>query len=610
MGFLDYIKKAVILKKPEKGNTFVLPENPHENPGKENGVSDEARQGTDSRKTGSIQNEEKQGKPNLQKARIIKRKKKGPRPDTLNKTKPVNSESSAKDMVDGVDYKERSMSTNIHNNLKIIKEIFNYPENGDLIFREFKVKIGTFHRVTAVFINGLVDKAAIHNTVIYPLMQYSGEGDEKGDVIDYIMKKVVPSDLVVKGQTYGQVVDGILEGKTAIFVGNSRQALLIDTSGWRTRNVEQPVSEKTVKGPQAAFNEDFMTNISLIRRSLPSHNLMNEIVYIGSEQKNTCSVIYLKNIANPSLVKEVKRRLNSIKTDYLPDGGGLEQLIEDHPYMLVPQVINTERPDMVVSSLLQGKVAIVLSNSPNVLIVPVTFWEFIQSPEDRYLRSGFGTLLVMLRYLALTTTLFLPAFYIAIINFHQEMIPTDLLFSFAGARERVPFPTIVEVLIMEVSFELIREAGIRIPGLIGPTLGIIGALILGQAAVAAIIVSPVVIIIVALTGIGSFALPNYSFSFAARTARFINILLASVLGLFGIAFSVFIALAALSGMRSFGVPYLAPVAPPTKSAKSAVTSFPLWNEERTPDYLNTIKTERQPEISRGWVNSKPEGKRE
>lgn len=620
MSFFDIIKKIIVFEEPEEGNTFVLAEKPHENSDKEKKTlgeeesdrkyTDEIRKETSSSEQRNNQNEESAEAPNLKNATIIKRKKRTSIVNKSNKSESKDAESSVNDIVNGTDFKNVSISPDINVNRKIIESIFSFPENSDLIFREFDIRMETSYKAAVVFMNSMTDKDTLHKTVINPLMHYGGKNDDKIDIIDYIMGKIIPTNQVVKVQTYGQVIDAILIGKTAILVENSGQILLADTIGWKTRSIERPISEKTVKGPQEAFNENFIMNIGLIRRSLPNHNLLNEIITIGTEQKNTCSVMYMKNITNPSLVKEVKRRLKSIKIDYLLDSTGLEQFIEDHPFISLPQVVNTERPDRVVSALLQGRVAIVLNNSPNVMIVPVTYWSLLHSPEDRYLRFEFGTLLRLIRHLALMITLFLPALYIAVTNFHQEMIPTDLLFAIAGAREKVPFPTIVEVLIMEISFELIREAGIRIPGLIGPTLGIIGALILGQAAVAANIVSPILIIIVALTGIGSFAIPDYSLAFGVRVNRFIYIFLASFMGLYGIAFGAFVMLALLCHVKSFGVPYLAPFAPLTKSAEGAIARPPLWNEERTPDYLNTQRSKRQPNVSRGWIKSKPEGRKE
>ena len=251
--------------------------------------------------------------------------------------------------------------------------------------------------------------------------------------------------------------------------------------------------------------------------------------------------------------------------------------------------------------LTEGRVAIIVNGSPFALVMPITINDLIHSPEDLYLRFPYANLLRIIRIFAIFMSVMLPGIYLAITNFHHEMIPTDLLFAIEASREKVPFPSLVEILIMEISFELIREAGIRIPGPIGPTLGIIGALILGQAAVAANIVSPVMVIIVAVTGIGSFAIPNFSLGFAFRVMRFAYIFLGAMVGFLGIATGAFIQGVWLINAKSFGVPFISPYAP--KTAGSYIDGFfraPVWKQEKRPDFVNPKDVERQPKISRKW----------
>jgi spore germination protein KA len=527
---------------------------------------------------------------------------------------------STSDFLNGVDYKNTKISPGLTENKKIIAELFSVPENSDLVIKEFEIQSNPSLKAMAVFMDGLVDKAVLQYAVFEPLMLHGDHQSNRPDslssndgntisVIDNILQKLLLVNQTKKKDTYGAVINAIIVGETALFIENASETIILETKGWKDRTIEQPLNEKTIRGPHEAFNENYRENMGLIRKTLPNHNLINDTIYFGSEQKGFCAVLYLKNITNPSLVTEVKRRLSSIKTDYMPDSG-LEQYIEDHPYLILPQTRVTERPDIVVSSLLEGRVAIIAGNSPNAIIVPATFWSFLHAPDDIYFRFPFGTFLRVIRMLAMLFTLLLPGLYIAITNFHQEMIPTDLLFAIAGAREKVPFPTIIEVLLMEFSFELIREAGIKIPGLIGPTLGIIGALILGQAAVAANIVSPILIIVVAITGIGSFAIPDYSMAFSFRLIRFLYIVAAAILGLYGIALTAFINLALMCHMKSFGVPYLAPLTPRSKGGIKSFVRYPIWEQETAPDETNPIKRKRQPRISRGWTNKEPKGRKE
>jgi spore germination protein KA len=311
--------------------------------------------------------------------------------------------------------------------------------------------------------------------------------------------------------------------------------------------------------------------------------------------------LYINGIVNPKLLKEVKRRLNTIKIDYVQDSGILQQLLEDNPYAMISGILSTERPDRVAAYMAEGHVVIILDGSPFALIIPVVFWGLLHSPEDYYLFWQFAVLLRWVRLMAFAVALLIPAVYIAITNFHPEMIPTDLLYAIAASREKVPFPVVVEVLLMEISFELIREAGIRIPSVIGPTIGIVGALILGQAAVTATIVSPILVIVVAITGLGSFAIPNYSLSFSLRILRFGFIALGAMFGFYGIGVGLFVMVMQLCGQKTFGVPFMSPVAPFRPTSGDVVTRYPYYMMNEKPGYLRLLEQKRQEPIVRSWA---------
>lgn len=268
----------------------------------------------------------------------------------------------------------------------------------------------------------------------------------------------------------------------------------------------------------------------------------------------------------------------------------------------LPQLISTERPDKTTNYLLEGRVAIIVNGSPYALVAPGTFIDFISSPEDLNLKFQFSNMVKIIRVLGFIIALLLPGLYIAITNFHQELIPTELLFAIVASRETVPFPVIFEIILMEFSFELIREAGIRVPNPIGPTIGIVGALILGQAAVDANIVSPILIIIVSITGISSFAIPDYSLSFHCRLSRFVYIILGYLLGFLGIAIGLFIHFLIIASIKSFGYPYLQPYIPVTKDYIGFLLS-PAWKRENRADFLNTKRPKKQPNISMKWRSS-------
>ncbi|MCL6593928.1 MAG: spore germination protein, partial [Alicyclobacillus sp.] len=349
-----------------------------------------------------------------------------------------------------------------------------------------------------------------------------------------------------------------------------------------------------------AFTESFRANTGLVRAQLRCKDLVTEMLSVGRLAPTDVAVMYIKGVVNPKLVEEVKRRIEAIDVDFLPDSGGLEQMIEDNPKSMVPTILSTERPDRVAHMLMEGHVAIFVGNSPFVLAVPTVFWTLLQSPEDAYLRYPFGTFLRVLRLLALGLALLMPALYVSITNYHPEMIPTDLMLAIAGSREQVPFPVIAEILMMEFSIELIREAGIRIPSVIGPTIGIVGALIIGQAAVQAGIVSPLLVIVIAVTALASFAIPNYNLAFGVRVMRFVFLLVAAMFGFYGLTLALCVVLTRLAVQKSFGVPLLAPVAPSMDTSRDVLLRGPEYAMNQRPSFLQTLRTWRQQPVTRPW----------
>jgi len=507
----------------------------------------------------------------------------------------------------------------LEKNRQALSKIFRLPENKDTVFRSLTIGTNPPAKALLVFIDGITNSQVQMLSILQPLMLLSGIYDhgadrdksaatarqtEYRDLFDRVEEALVPNNQVASARNFFQVVDDVLNGNTALFIDGFNQALLLETKNWPSRGVSTPQVEAVIRGPQEAFTEQLRVNTSLVRKIIHRASLVTEFIQVGSNSPKQCAIMYLDDLANPDLVQEVKRRLESLRGDFMAETGIVEQLIEDAPARTVPQVLSTERPDRVAASLMEGQVAIMVNGNPFVMVVPCTFYTLMQAPEDAYVRWPLGSFVRVVRYVGLFLALLLPANYVAIIAYHQEFIPTDLLLAITGAREKVPFPTIVEVLVMEFSFELIREAGIRIPGTVGTTLGIVGALILGQAAVAANIVSPILIIVVAVTALGSFAIPNYSLSLSIRVTRFIYIILAAVAGLHGIMIGVFMHVGILSNLKSFGVPFLAPVAPVTRKGNDYFMRGPQWRQESQPDYLDPLQVQRQPEISRAWSRSK------
>lgn len=487
-------------------------------------------------------------------------------------------------------------------NRQRLEAVFSIPPNADVIMREFDIGTQPSLRAMAVFIEGLSRRDTINEAILKPLMQLAHLDPsplQRPEPVRAIAARLLPGNQVTVIDKMNDAVEQIVLGTTAIFIEGCRQALVVETKGWDHRAVSEPQSEMLVRGPHEGFVENFRTNTALVRKILRTERLVTELTTVGRISRSLLGILYIEGLVNPELLAEVRRRIEGIQVDHVPDSGLLEQLLEDNPVSLVPSVLATQRPDRVAAFLSEGHVAILLDNSPTALVVPITFFALLHSAEDYYLRWPFGSFMRVVRVGAFFIALLLPALYVAVTNYHPEMVPTDLMLAIAGARERVPFPAIVEVLLMEGSFELIREAGLRIPTTIGPTIGIVGALILGQAAVQAGIVSPILVIVVALTALGSFGITDYSLQFGVRIFRFLLILTGGVLGIFGIS-AVLLGLAFhVTALKSFGVPVTAPIGPFHQS-RDVILRGMFWREERRPGFVFTPRPERQAEITRPW----------
>lgn len=507
--------------------------------------------------------------------------------------------------------------------IEYMKVKYNTLINSDIVMRNFVLNArNRQYKAMLFFIDGMVDSQLINNNVLEALMMRNRanifDGDQnqivseakasnivvkrvkKFNLENYVYDCLLPQNNVKKITTFDSVFSSINMGNCILFVDTIPIAFDIDVKGFKQREVGNPNNEIIIKGPQEAFVENLRTNTSLLRRVVNNENLIIENVEVGKLSKTKCAICYMKNIVNDDLVAEVKYRMNNLEVDSLLSSGELEQLIEeDHKYS-VPQILSTERPDKATKYLYGGRVVIIVNGNPYCLIMPATLIDFISSSEDTNLKPQFANFIKFLRLLAIAITLLLPAFYVAVADFHQELLPTELLFAILSSRQNVPFPIIFEILVMEISFELIREAGLRVPSPIGPTIGIVGALVLGQAAVSAGIVSPILIIIVAITAIASFAIPDFSFGFHLRLFRFIFILLGYIAGFFGIGIGIFIYVCVLCSLKSFGVPYMAPYAPVTSFNDSHYFVDPTWKREKRADYLNTKKQDSQNHISMKW----------
>lgn len=497
---------------------------------------------------------------------------------------------------------ETKVYSELYKNLEFLKSKYNVLINSDIKIREFETlaQNQTF-KSFIIYFDGLVDSISINDFILEPLMfPKHVKNPNPENLLNYIDNRLLPQLSVNKISNFDAVCSGVNMGDCLLFIDTLNIAFDIDVKKYNTRNVDKPENEIIIKGPHESFVENLRTNTSLLRRIINNENLIIENIPVGKISKTKCGICYMNNIANSDLVAEVKFRLNNLDIDSLLSTGQLEQLIEEDETFGVPQVISTERPDKCCKYLLQGRVVILINGNPYSIIAPANIEDFLFSPEDTNLRPIFTNLLRFIRITAAIITLLLPGTYMAITCFHQEILPTELLLSILSARENVPFPIIFELLLMEFSFELIREAGLRVPSPIGSTIGIVGALILGDAAVNAGIVSPTLIIIVAITGISSFAIPDFSFGFHLRIFRFIFIALGFACGFLGIGTGLFIYITLICSLNSFGIPFTSPIAPSFKTNGNGYFIPPIWKQEYRASFLSPKRKKSQSEISMKW----------
>ncbi|MNB94445.1 Spore germination protein B1 [compost metagenome] len=465
-------------------------------------------------------------------------------------------------------------------------------ENSDVHFREFSVK-GIQARAALVYVEGMQHEELINQQVLQNLM-YAGETQASEGIYNYLKQNMLPLAQLSEAKDLDQLQEFVLFGYTALIVEGMREMLLVGSPHGAVRSITEPTSEALLRGPRIGFTEVLSENTSMLRRQGLNKNLEMKMVEVGSEIKKNLVIAYMKNIVNPDLLQEVKERISKIDMDFILESGYVEQLIEDDYLSPFQQTQNTERPDRVIASLLEGRVAILLDGTPFALVVPVTFSMLLQSPEDYYERWIPGTLLRILRFCASFLALLAPALYISFISFHPGLIPTQLAISIIETRQGVPFPALIEVLILEISIEILREAGIRLPKPIGPAMGIVGGLIIGDAAVQAGIVSPFLVIVVAVTAISSFSIPMYSAGITLRILRFAGMLFAAVLGMFGTILFFLLICSHLTRLSSFGVPYVTPISPFRLSDwKDLFVRAPLSIMKRRPEMLKTQKKKRR-----------------
>lgn len=476
------------------------------------------------------------------------------------------------------------ISTDIDDNIQYLKNLL--KDNSDIVYREFYIDN---IKALIMYVDGMGDKILLDNFVLESLMLNIKELKAQ-DIKDKIL---TVSDLKeVKKLKEG--VNAVLSGDTLMLLNGMDICYVIGSRFWPARGVSEPSRETVLRGGRDGFTETIRFNTALVRRRIRDTRLKVVPKMIGTRSKSDVSVMYIEDIADDKIVNEVFSRLGNINIDAVLDSGYIEQLIEDNSWSPFPQIQSTERPDVVSAALYEGRVAILVDNSPFAIIVPTILPNLFQSPDDYYQRWIYGSMLRIIRLFSIILSLILPALYVAVTSFHPSIIPTKLAYFIAASREGVPFPAFVEALIMEVNLAILLEAIARLPRPIGATIGIVGGLIIGQAAVSAGIVSPVMIIILSITAITSFTTPNYEITSAFRIIRLLLIISSAIIGLYGIMLTLIAVLIHIIKLKSFGVPYLGPLVTFNKQDfKDMLIRAPLKHFKDRPIYMNTEDKIRQ-----------------
>ena len=489
-----------------------------------------------------------------------------------------------------------TLHSELEKNRRVMKDLF--ERCYDVTFRPFR--IGKEIEAEVVYIENMADVDELNDHALAPLMKASLTRPEE---IEQFLREELPIVSAKPIQTFDECAKHVAAGEPVLFIDGWNRALSLGLVKWEKRGVSEPESEPVIRGPKEGFIESAQTNTALLRRRIQSPQLKMEEMRLGRYTQTRVIVAYIEGVVNEGVLEEVRRRLERIDIDGVLESGYIQELIEDNPYSPFPQITVTARVDTVAAGLLQGQIAIITDGTPEVLTVPLVFPMLLQAAEDYYIDPVFASPIRWLRYLLFFFSLAAPSFYVATISFHPEAVPTEQLFNFAAAREKIPLPTVIEAFLMEVTFEALREAGLRLPKIIGPAVSIVGGLIIGEAAVIAGLVSAPVVIVVAITGIASFSVPRYALGFSMRILRFPLLILSGSFGMVGFSLAMIALAVHLATLRSFGVPYLSPLAPfRTRGLKDVLWRAPWWKmNTRPPDSPNVYRqsTGQKPGPERG-----------
>lgn len=477
------------------------------------------------------------------------------------------------------------ISRSADKNERCFRALFNAEVNPDVVFRRFETAFGG--RALIIYMTGMADSNTISEFVLKPLMNAKARDSiGRPDLFSAVNGLVQLGEAELVSSTK-EIERAILEGRSALFFDGERKAALLETRGFEKRSVSTAENERIVRGPQEGFTESMRTNITLVRRIVRTADLAASFRDAGGRNGTKLALLYRRGYTNETLIREIEHRLDMIDAQLVSGTGVIEQLIEDAPLSPLPQTLATERPDRVASFLMNGAAAIIAEGSPYAIVMPATAAALLSSPEDSYMRRPLGSIMRIVRYLGVFLSLLLPGYFVAVAMYHQGLLSTEVLSTIVKSRQMVFEPLPFEMILLLFVFQLIREAGMRVPGSVGQAIGVIGGLILGQAAVSANLASTVILIVVALSGLGNLCIPDYSTQIAASYFRLGFVIAAWMGGLLGLTSALLLFFAYMANLKSFGVPFLSPIAPKTIKTRGIILRGALKRGGRGDDYLNS-----------------------
>lgn len=461
------------------------------------------------------------------------------------------------------DYQHHKLGRDLEKNMKLIRDMLG--DSPDLKDRYLYLDPEGTVKIAFIYMNGMIDQNYLNNIVLRSMVNgyqtyvnyYKNHKITPETFKEYILRETE----IETASTLGSLFNGLLGGDTVLLIDGFETFYVVGTRMIKERGITEPTTHVSVVGPKDSFTESSLTNLNLIRKRIKNPNLWVKQYVIGKKTNTGIAMVYLKGVADEGLVQEVMKRIESVDMESVLDSSYLLNALRDKKFCLFPEIYSAERPDVVAGNLLEGRVAVIIDGTPFVIIMPVQFVQFFSAVTDYYHKAYIATFFRTMRMLAFYVSILLPAFYIALTSLHSELVPFQLLVRIAAQRSGLPFPTFMEALLLAVIYDVLREASVRMPSATGSAITIVGALILGDSAVQAGIVSPIMVIIISGTAITTLVIPHYNFQLTTTVIKYVFILLSTVFGLYGITLGLIMLYMHLCSIRSFGVSYFTPVAP-------------------------------------------------